>query len=274
VHVKRWWRAVVLAVACLLAAGCGKFNAILTVDGDVVSGTYTMAVSDDLARQANIDPTQLWGAVDNYLSKRLPAQLVATPDTEPGFTGSVYTFTDQPLDRIPLLTNQYLRIVRQDGRYTATGWIDLTDIDTAMRQQGFSDTLINSMSTEVTIAFPGPVASANGRVNGNRVTWQPLIGAETAMAAVALDNPDATPVSSATDHDSASVIDLAAPTTIPTIELPAIDGLLTDRPTLDLGASSAPGWTKWIPKVLIGSCVTVAVAAIGAYIARRRNSTP
>ena len=260
-----------LAIVCLLLAGCGKFDAVLTVEGDHASGTYTMAVSNDLAAQSGVDASRLWNAVAGYLANKLPAQIVATPDPEPGFTGSVYTFADQPLDQIPLLTSGYLKIAQQGDTYTASGSIDLTDLDTAMRQQGFPDTLINGLATQVTITFPGPVTSANGSISGNSVTWHPLIGTDNVMAAVAQASPGATPISSTTTRASVPTIEAPSPTAIPTIELPAIDGLLTDRPVLDLGASSAPGWTKWIPQVLIGSCAVVGLAAIMAAIARRSS---
>jgi hypothetical protein len=156
------------------------------------------------------------------------------------------------------VTNGYLHIARQDGSYTASGSVDLTDIDTAMRQQGFPDSLINGMTTEVTITFPGSVTSANGSINGDSVTWHPAIGANTEIAAVAQDNGDAAQASS---QASVPVIDLSTPTS---------GGLISGRPSV----ASSPAWVKWALGILVGACVVVGIATISALVARRRADPP
>jgi hypothetical protein len=176
------------AALALLLAGCFKVNMDLDVTADTrVSGDAVVAVDESLLELSGQSVDQLFADMD--LSD-LPPGSKSEPYEEDGFVGQQITFDEVPLSEFTgngtlsgTASGEELHIVREGDAFRVTGGFDMSG-------QGFTgpeipEQLLDNFEFRISITFPGPVSSASGDIDGNTVTWEPRVGQNTRIQAVA-----------------------------------------------------------------------------------------
>lgn len=181
-------RLLALGSMALLLAGCFKVNMDVEVSPEnTVSGSAIIAVDESLIELSGQSADQLFE--DMNLSD-LPAGAQVEPYEEDGFIGQQITFDEVSLEDFRGentlsggAAGDELDIVRRGDEFLVSGSIDMSG-------QGFTGTEIpegfmDNFEFRVSITFPGEVKSATGDIDGNTVTWEPTIGENTKVEAVA-----------------------------------------------------------------------------------------
>jgi hypothetical protein len=205
--VRAGLRVAALAALVVLLTGCVKLDMRLSVaTDDTVSGTVVVAFSRQLLSMTGQSADQLFkGAVGG------------TASPEPGVTTSPYQddrFVGQQvtLDRVPIEQlgrrlgssgTGTFTIERVGDEFHVTGELDLIGSSTSGPSSssgpsagpsasaspnplaGMVGQLMGSAEIEISISFPGKVINANGRIDGNTVTWMPAFGQRQSLQAVA-----------------------------------------------------------------------------------------
>ena len=185
---RRFWRALGSAALAILLAGCFKVNMDLDVTADnTVSGTAVVAVEESLLELSGQNVDQLFADMD--LSD-LPPGSESEPYAEDGFVGRQITFEEVPLSEFTgngtlsgTASGEELNIVREGDEFHVTGGFDMSGQEftgTEIPQQ-----FLENFEFRISITFPGPVSSASGEIDGNTVTWEPRVGQNTEIHAVA-----------------------------------------------------------------------------------------
>lgn len=187
-------RAVGRILSCgataLLLAGCFKVNMDVEVSPEnTVSGTAVIAIDESILQLSGQSADQLFQDVN--LSD-LPAGATVSPFEEDGFIGQEITFDDMPLEAFTQNntlsgsgagTGEELSIVRQGDEFHVTGAFNMTGAEFTGTE--IPEQFLESFEFRITITFPGEVKSATGEIDGNTVTWEPKIGENTPVEAVA-----------------------------------------------------------------------------------------
>jgi hypothetical protein len=179
-------RLLALVAITLLLAGCVKVNLDLEVSPDnTVSGTAILAVDQGLLELVGQSADQLFQEMD--LSD-LPEGAAVDPYEDDGFVGQQITFDDVALSEFSggeTLggSGEELSITRVGDEFHVAGRLDMSSSEFGAGQ--VPEGLLDSFEFKISITFPGPVASATGEVDGNTVTWEPRIGQNTEIRAVA-----------------------------------------------------------------------------------------
>ncbi|HEX4941844.1 MAG TPA: hypothetical protein VFW51_04860 [Actinomycetota bacterium] len=185
---RRLWRVLGGAALAVLLAGCFKVNMDLDVTADnTVSGTAVVAVEESLLELSGQNVDQLFADMD--LSD-LPPGSNTEPYEEDGFVGRQITFEEVPLSEFTgngtlsgTASGEELNIVRDGDEFHVTGGFDMSGQEftgTEIPQQ-----FLENFEFRISITFPGPVSSASGDIDGNTVTWEPRVGQNTEIQAVA-----------------------------------------------------------------------------------------
>ncbi len=187
-ETRRFWRLLGCAAIALLLAGCFKVNMDLEVSADdMVSGTAVIAVDESLLELSGQSVDDLFAEMD--LSD-LPEGSTAEPYEEDGFVGQRITIDAVPLSEFAGnetlsggATGEDLSIVREGDEFHVTGGFDMSGEEFTGTEvpQEFMD----NFEFRISITFPGEVISSTGTVDGNTVTWEPKIGQNTRIEAVA-----------------------------------------------------------------------------------------
>ena len=181
-------RLFALGAMALLLAGCFKVNMDVEVSPEnTVSGSAIIAVDESLIELSGQSADQLFE--DMNLSD-LPAGAQVEPYEEDGFIGQRITFEEVSLEDFRGentlsggAAGDQLDIVRRGDEFLVSGSLDMSG-------QEFTGTEIpqefmDNFEFRVSITFPGEVKSATGDIDGNTVTWEPTIGENTRIEAVA-----------------------------------------------------------------------------------------
>jgi hypothetical protein len=230
---RRLVRALGALAIALLLAGCFKVNMNLDVAADnTVSGNAIIAVDESLLELSGQSVDDLFADMD--LSD-LPPGSSADPYREDGFVGQEITFESVPLSEFAgngaltgSATGEDLNIVREGDEFHVTGGFDMSGQEftgTEVPQQ-----FLDNFEFKISITFPGEVTSATGDIDGNTVTWEPKIGENTRIEAVASAIPS-----------SSSPILMIVLIAIGALVLGAIVFFLTHR-TPAPAASPTSGW--------------------------------
>jgi hypothetical protein len=185
---RRFWRVLGSAALVVLLAGCFKVNMDLDVTADnTVSGTAVVAVEESLLELSGQNVDQLFADMD--LSD-LPPGSESEPYAEDGFVGRQITFEEVPLSEFTgngtlsgTASGEELNIVREGDEFHVTGGFDMSGQEftgTEIPQQ-----FLENFEFRISITFPGPVSSASGDIDGNTVIWEPRVGQNTEIQAVA-----------------------------------------------------------------------------------------
>jgi hypothetical protein len=179
-------RAIALGAIALLLAGCVKIDMDLEVSADnTVSGSAILAVDQNLVELSGQTPEQLFQEVD---ISDLPEGATVEPYEDEGFVGRQVNLDDVPLSEFTgggTLggSGEQLSITRVGDEFHVAGRLDMSGAEFSAGQ--VPKQFLDSMQFTISITFPGPVQSSTGSVDGNTVTWEPRIGQNTEIRAVA-----------------------------------------------------------------------------------------
>ena len=151
-------------VSVLLLTGCVRVQMDVTLnEDDTASGTYVLAVQEGVGESigaaSDADAVdELFGTVAGDLEGA-----TATEYNQDGYVGTQVTFENQSFAELNLDSDD-LKIVRDGDDYVVAG--EVGGGETAELGDLPADA---EMSLAIT--FPGPIAEANGVIEGNTVTW-------------------------------------------------------------------------------------------------------
>ncbi len=186
----------------LALGGCLRFDANLVLSSDdTVTGKFIVAVKEGTGPQ--------YGTTDRAMSEDIWAEYpvamtlndaAVTDYHGDGYAGIAVRFTDEPLASFaPTATAWGVTRVGEDfvvsGPSNATKTPTTGTSDAGTGDSGaFAGDLsqLSDADLKVAITFPGPVASANGTIQGRTVTWNLTDGPATLDArgaAVETDDP-------------------------------------------------------------------------------------
>jgi hypothetical protein len=185
-------RAALLATLGALAlSGCMRMDVDITLsEEDTATGTFVVAVSDQLAESIGMDPQELWQEGSGEIAGDLPEGATEEPYAEDGYTGARYTFAEESIETFSGTEEEDLTIRREGEEYVVTGTMDLTDAST--EAEDVPQEVLDSFDMRVAITFPGEVTESSGTIEGNTVVWRPPFGERTELTArgSAVANPD------------------------------------------------------------------------------------
>jgi hypothetical protein len=197
--VRRWVPVRALAAAAcgaFLLTGCFKFEADLTVqDDDTLDGTLTIAIDEELASFLPGGVGTLRQILMGTLSGAgLDAgNIDVAPFEDEGLVGETVSLQDVPLPQGDTgFVPGSFSILHEGDEYRLDGFFDLSPatLPTIPLPTGAPDVAESFEDAEVrlSVAFPGRVVSANGDIDGCSVSWEPPIGEQVTVEAVAEDD--------------------------------------------------------------------------------------
>ena len=163
-----------------------RFTADLTVKPDnTVDGSYVVAVEDGTgAAMGSTDREVSQGIYDDSGLQTTFERAWTHPYSRDGFNGIEVEFRDEPLASFAPTQDRF-GITRVGDEFIVSGKASSTEAEQA-------EDAADTPEMTVTIAFPGPVASANGDIHGNSVTWN-LVGGPATLEARASALPTHSP---------------------------------------------------------------------------------
>ena len=187
-NVRAAGRLLALGAMALLLTGCFKVNMDVEVTPEnTVSGTAIIAVDESLLQITGQSADALFEDMD--LSDLPPGATTETYE-EDGFVGQQITFEEVSLDDFKgnnslsgTDAGEALNIVRQGDEFHVTGAIDMSGQEFVGTE--VPEEFLESFEFKISITFPGEVKSSTGEVDGNTVTWEPRVGENTRVEAVA-----------------------------------------------------------------------------------------
>jgi hypothetical protein len=180
-------RLLAIGALALVLAGCFKVNMDLNVSpDDTISGTAIIAVDQGLLELSGQNVDQLFQEMD--LSD-LPPNTKVDPYEAEGFVGQQITFEGVPIDDFTGSdtlsgSGEQLSIVRVGDEYHVSGKLDMSGEEFS-NAGDIPPQFLESFEFRISITFPGAVKSATGEIDGHMVTWEPKIGEENPIEAVA-----------------------------------------------------------------------------------------
>ncbi|MFF2832040.1 LppM family (lipo)protein [Cellulosimicrobium cellulans] len=157
-------------------------------EDDTFDGSVVMAFSDELAESANMDPQEMWDSMGSEMESELPEGATQEPYAQDGYTGTKITYADQPISQLSSAGADSISVTREGDEYVVSGSMDMTgeefnpDTGDATSDE-LTQQMMDSLDIKVSITFPGEVAESNGEVDGNTVTWTPVVGEVNEMTA-------------------------------------------------------------------------------------------
>jgi hypothetical protein len=179
-------RPLAYATIALLLAGCVKVDMELEISPDnTVSGQAILAVEQSLVELSGQTADELFRDLD--LSD-LPEGATVEPYEGDGFVGQQVNFDDVALSEFTGgetlgASGEELSITRVGDEFHVAGRLDMSGTEFSGGQ--VPQQLLDTFEIRIAITFPGPVGSSTGSVEGNTVTWEPRIGQNTEIRAVA-----------------------------------------------------------------------------------------
>ncbi|WP_353707432.1 hypothetical protein ABRQ22_15955 [Cellulosimicrobium sp. ES-005] len=162
--------------------------AITLNEDDTFDGSVVMAFSDEMAQSLDMDPQEMWDQMGSEMESDLPEGATQEPYAQDGYTGTRITYADQPISQLDTGATDSISVTREGDEYVVSGSMDMTGEefnpetgdaagDEMTRQ------MMDSLDIKVAITFPGEVSESNGTVDGNTVTWTPVVGEVNEMTA-------------------------------------------------------------------------------------------
>ncbi|WP_170227367.1 LppM family (lipo)protein [Cellulosimicrobium cellulans] len=186
---RRLGLAALFATLALFLAGCMRMDMALTLnEDDTFDGSVVMAFSDELATSMGSDPQELWDQMGSEMESELPEGATQEPYAQDGYTGTKITYADQPISQLSSAGADSISVAREGDEYVVSGSMDMTgeefnpDTGDATSDE-LTQQMMDSLDIKISITFPGEVAESNGEVDGNTVTWTPVVGEVNEMTA-------------------------------------------------------------------------------------------
>lgn len=183
--MRRTLTAVVAVTALFTLSGCFKLDMDLTVNADdTLDGEVIVAIEEDLAAMA--------GEESDMSPDEVPEGAKIEEYDEDGFVGQKVIFSDVKIDELndSFATGSETggpsgwKLTHEDGEYRFQGDMDMGDL--AATEDGIDmGAFMEGAEMRVAITFPGKITDTNGKVDGKTVVWEPKIGEQNKMTAVA-----------------------------------------------------------------------------------------
>ena len=157
-------------------------------EDDTFDGSVVMAFSDELATSMGSDPQELWDQMGSEMESELPEGATQEPYAQDGYTGTKITYADQPISQLSSAGADSISVAREGDEYVVSGSMDMTgeefnpDTGDATSDE-LTQQMMDSLDIKISITFPGEVAESNGEIDGNTVTWTPVVGEVNEMTA-------------------------------------------------------------------------------------------
>ncbi|WP_264029601.1 LppM family (lipo)protein [Cellulosimicrobium sp. SH8] len=157
-------------------------------EDDTFDGSVVMAFSDELATSMGSDPQELWDQMGSEMESELPEGATQEPYAQDGYTGTKITYADQPISQLSSAGADSISVTREGDEYVVSGSMDMTgeefnpDTGDATSDE-LTQQMMESLDIKISITFPGEVAESNGEIDGNTVTWTPVVGETNEMTA-------------------------------------------------------------------------------------------
>lgn len=180
-------RVAAIGVLALLLSACLKLDIDLQVRADnTVSGAVIFGVDKQLLELTG-------GSIDDILGTSAPIPedvegVTTEPFEDDRFAGQQFTFEGVPLEEF---SSGDLLITREGDVFTVSGALDLSSgLSGATGLSGLTgpfspEELLQGAELQVRITFPGEVTESNGEIDGNTVTWIPIVGERLELQATA-----------------------------------------------------------------------------------------
>ncbi|WP_455604361.1 LppM family (lipo)protein, partial [Cellulosimicrobium funkei] len=162
--------------------------AITLNEDDTFDGSVVMAFSDEVAESMGSDPQELWDQMGSEMESEMPEGATQEPYAQDGYTGTKITYADQPIAQLDTGAADSISVTREGDEYVVSGSMDMTgeefnpDTGDAATDE-MSRQMMEGLDIKIAITFPGEVAESNGEVDGNTVTWTPVVGEVNEMTA-------------------------------------------------------------------------------------------
>jgi hypothetical protein len=177
-------RVAALAALAMAMSACLKLDIDLALSpDDTVSGSIIFAMDKgllDLAGQS----------FDDLLAESAPipedVEGVTVEDYEDDdFVGQQFVFEAVPISEFADAGEGQLSIVHEGDVFRVSGVLDLSSgLSGATGLTGFDPSqFLQGAELRVRVTFPGEVIEANGEIDGNSVTWTPVVGERTDIEA-------------------------------------------------------------------------------------------
>ena len=170
-HIRRLASASALGILVAVGlSGCLKMDMQLELQSDnTVDGSMVFAVSAAAAEMLGQSPESFAEQLQEE-SVDLNADDVRTEPYDDGeFIGTTTYFEGQPLAEFDT-SDDSMRIVREGDEFVVSGVLDMS---AGGEDMGFGAA---DMDVNISVTFPGAVASHNGTLDGNTVSWTPEAG--------------------------------------------------------------------------------------------------
>ena len=170
-------RAAVALLLALTLSGCIKMDVDLTLDGDKADGSMIIGVNRALLNLTGSSVEQFLAEID--AGDDIPEGATTRPYEDDVYVGQEYLLDDVDITE---LDNEVISINHdaEAGIYEVTGEMDMTELGPEASELGDFD-------VSVSITFPGEVTDHNGTLDGQTVTWTPVLGEVNEMHATARD---------------------------------------------------------------------------------------
>ena len=248
-----------LAVAAIVAlSGCLKLDMEMNIQSDdTVDGTIILAVARDQA--------ELFGGEDalrESIQGESEGLFSDAPDTgefdqrdyeDDEWIGTESEFSGVPIDEFAGAETGDLTITRDGDEFVVEGQMDLTE----GTEDPSADAILQSAELDVSISFPGDVIEANGDIDGNEVSWEPVPGEVLEISARGSAEAGVPWMTIAAVGALVALVVIGVVLLIvmrgrqtaadapgaagPTVDGPATDGPAVDGPQLPLTPPPAPG---------------------------------
>jgi len=177
--------AALVGLAAVLLTGCVKMQADFVINSDdTFDASIVMAYSDSALESMaamsgmSIEEAKQQIGLDSQIAdieSEFGSDAKVEPYSEGGYSGSKVSFKGQPLSELGKGTGDGdLTITREGDKFILNGSFDASDMG------GMEDMpdLGEEMTPKIvfTFAFPGKVTSSTGKVSGNKVTFDIVIG--------------------------------------------------------------------------------------------------
>ncbi len=186
------WKFAILAIGIVVAlSGCLRFDANLTLSPDnTVTGKFIVAVKEGTGTQYGTSDRamseDIWA--DYPAAKALAGAKVADFHGD-GYVGIVVRFSNEPIATFAPTATAW-GITRVGDEFVVSGPSSATATQSPVSGDAgatggdagaFTGDVSQLTDAELTVAitFPGPVASANGSIEGKTVTWNLADGPAT-----------------------------------------------------------------------------------------------
>ncbi len=178
-------KILALIAMCLMLTSCMQADMNLTISSDdKVNGQLTIAFEEAALAQSKVTANQLLEN-ENLFGNSDGTGLATTDFKKDGLVGKTYNFNDMPLSQLARAfgnDGKSLSITRKGDQILTTGVMDLSQGLDGLDPKSLE--MLKTLSSTITITYPGTIVSTKGQQDGNTVTWVTKVGEKSDFTTV------------------------------------------------------------------------------------------